>query len=298
MKKLRFLSPRTAMTVGLVLAGVSGGAIATASGTTLTPAVTFVSPAHGPVAGGTLVGIKGANLVSASAVTFGGTAAGFVVRSNSLIVATAPAAGGPGSVDIQVTTANGTSAISTADVYSYVTTPAIQSLVPRIGSTLGGNHVVISGSDFTGVSSVTFGGTPAKSFVVDSPTAITAISPPGATGIDMVAVTGSDGTTPSDPAAEFTYVTRVPTVTSVVFDVGNVGGGDPVTITGTRFLRGATVYFGSTPAASVHVLSTGTITCIAPAGSPGIVDVTVSTTKGASVISTVDEYKYTAVGPA
>jgi len=43
----------------------------------------------------------------------------------------------------------------------------------------------------------------------------------------------ADGTTPFDPADHFKYVTRVPVVSSVVFDVGNEAGGATVTITHT-----------------------------------------------------------------
>lgn len=48
---------------------------------------------------------------------------------------------------------------------------------PAQGSTLGGTSVTVTGSGFTGATAVTFGDTAAASFVVDSSTQITAVSP-------------------------------------------------------------------------------------------------------------------------
>jgi hypothetical protein len=87
----------------------------------VTPAITSLSPNSGPAAGGTVVTITGANFIGATAVSFGGTAASFTVNSATQITATSPA--GSGIVDIRVTSPNGTSAISTADQFTYVAPP-------------------------------------------------------------------------------------------------------------------------------------------------------------------------------
>jgi hypothetical protein len=283
----------------LVAAAVGVTALATpASGITTTPVVNQVSPAHGPVGGGTLVNVEGAHLLGATAVTFGGVSAAFVNRSDSMLQAFSPAGTANTSVDIEVTTAFGTSTATSRDLFTYVTTPAIQSIRPNVGSTRGGNLVAISGSDFTGVtgaSAVMFGSLPAQSYTVLSPTSIAAISPAAGLSIVDVKVTGTDGTTPTDPADRYSYALRVPVVTSVVFDVGPVIGGTNVTITGSRFAKDATVNFGTTPATNVTYVNSTTLTATVPAaGGPGIVDVTVATSKGASVINhPIDEYRYT-----
>jgi hypothetical protein len=78
--------------------------------------------------------------------------------------------------------------------------PAVASLNPNTGSTAGRTAVTISGSGFTGATSVTFGGAPA-SFSVASVTRIMATAPAGSTGSADVVVTtpgGSSGTSPSD----------------------------------------------------------------------------------------------------
>jgi len=255
------------------------------------PTVRSVSPDHGSVNGGTTVTITGRYLVGATSVSFGGTpAVSFTPKSNNAILAQSPS-GTAGTVDITVTTSLGTSAVVVADEFTYVTTPAIQSISPRIGSSTGGNRVTIAGSDFTGVTGVSFGGTPAASFVIDSAQAITAISPPEAAGIVDVTVTGPDGTSPIDPGDRYSFALRVPKVTSVVPDVGPVG--TSVTITGTGFAKVSAVSFGSTPAAGFVVdMKAKTITVLSPPGS-GVVDITVTAAKGTSIVVPMDVYTYT-----
>jgi hypothetical protein len=83
------------------------------------PTVTAVSPRTGSARGGTNVTIHGNNLTGGTSVHFGTVAAAKVsVQSATQLVATAPAHG-PGGVHITVTTDDGTSASSIADVYSY-----------------------------------------------------------------------------------------------------------------------------------------------------------------------------------
>jgi hypothetical protein len=85
------------------------------------PTVTAVSPSSGPVAGGNLVTVTGTNFLGAYQVQFGtNVASSFTVLSSTTIVVTAPAGGGTGSVDIRVTTYDGTSSVGAGDVYTYV----------------------------------------------------------------------------------------------------------------------------------------------------------------------------------
>jgi len=56
--------------------------------------------------------------------------------------------------------------------------PFITSLDPDHGPAVGGTSVVITGRNFTGATAVMFGANPATSFVVDSDSQITAVSPP------------------------------------------------------------------------------------------------------------------------
>jgi hypothetical protein len=84
------------------------------------PAITSVAPTSGPAAGGTTVTITGTSFTAATAVKFGTVAAtSFTVVSPTKIHAVAPAHA-TGRVDVNVTTAGGTSATVTGDRYHYV----------------------------------------------------------------------------------------------------------------------------------------------------------------------------------
>jgi hypothetical protein len=88
------------------------------------PVVSGVTPANGPVSGGSKVTITGTSLGDAFAVDFGGTAATQVtVISTTEVQAVAPAVPFPGRVDIFVTTSDGTSAPTPADIYTYGSPP-------------------------------------------------------------------------------------------------------------------------------------------------------------------------------
>jgi len=300
MKRFIVTSVAIVLATGLGILAASSGAVAHQRGQHArvhAPKVVSVTPNHGSLTGGTIVEIRGSNLVSASAVDFGTTAASFVPRTKHLIQAIAPA--GTGTVDVRVTTNTGTSAIVPGDQFSYVSTPVIQSVRPRVGSTLGGNQVTISGTDFTNTTAVNFGSTPATNFLVDSPNAITAVAPAHAAGtVDIMVTILGGSSSPTDPADKYTFAQNLPVVTSVVFDVGNVAGGEQVTITGRLFLSGATVKFGSTPSPSVTVKSSTKIAATAPPGAAGTVEVTVQTSNGTSALDPpIDDYLYTSSGP-
>ncbi|MBS0582315.1 MAG: IPT/TIG domain-containing protein, partial [Proteobacteria bacterium] len=71
-----------------------------------------------------------------------------------------------------------------------------------------------------------------------------------------------------------------------------------VTITGTNLSGATAVQFGATNAASFTVNSATSITAVAPAGSAGAVDVTVTTAGGTSATSAADQYTYVAAPTA
>lgn len=72
-------------------------------------------------------------------------------------------------------------------------------------------------------------------------------------------------------------------------------GGDTVTLTGAYFDEGASVFFGTTEAVSVTFVNDATLTATVPAGSAGIVDVTVENGDGQkSVFERGLTYRYAA----
>ncbi len=86
------------------------------------PSVTQISPTTGPASGGTSVVISGSGLTGATAVDFGTTPAGsFSYNADSgQITAISPV--GTGTVNVTVTTPQGTSATSSADQFTYTST--------------------------------------------------------------------------------------------------------------------------------------------------------------------------------
>lgn len=286
MRKLALAFGVTALGISSAVVGLAAPAWAHKSDA---PVVTSVVPDHGSVDGGATVTIRGKNLITATAVDFGSTpAANFTPVSADVLSATSPA--GTGTVDITVTTPAGVSTTGPGDQFTYVTTPAIQKVSPRSGLTAGGNQVTIVGSDFTGATQVDFGSTSAA-FVVDSDQAITATAPAEPVGTVDVTVTGPDGTSPIDPADNYTYVFRLPEVKSVTPNNGPASGGTTVTIAGSGFTKVSAVDFGSTPATTFKAHGARSITAVAPAGS-GTVDVTVTNNEGTSLTNPGDEYTY------
>ena len=73
---------------------------------------------------------------------------------------------------------------------------------------------------------------------------------------------------------------------------GSVLGTNTVTISGTNFLGVTSVTFGGVPATGVTVVNPGTITAIAPAHEPGMVQVQVATGTGATPDTAADDYTY------
>ena len=156
------------------------------------PTVTAISPNSGPTAGGTGVTITGTNLTGATAVSIGGTAAtGITVVNSTTITATTPS-GTAGAKNVVVTTPGGTG--TGTNLYTYVAAPTVTAISPTSGPTAGGTSVTITGTNFTGATAVTIGGTAATSVVVVNATTITAVTPAGTAGAQNVTVTTPGGT--------------------------------------------------------------------------------------------------------
>ena len=136
--------------------------------------------------------------------------------------------------------------------------PAVTGLEPYKGPAAGGNHVVIRGTGFVGLSgetAVRFGAANALSYVVDSPLQITAVAPAGTVGASVdVVVTTPMGVSVISPACRYVYLAP-PAIATVAPAAGAAAGGNVVVITGSGFdeLEGpAAVRFGSVNATQLH----------------------------------------------
>jgi IPT/TIG domain len=135
--------------------------------------------------------------------------------------------------------------------------PTITSFSPASGPV--GTTVTITGTNFTGTTSVKFGGTSA-SFTVVSDTSVTATVPGGA-ATGTIAVTAPGGTATS--ATAFSVTPPAPTIVSFAPTSGPAGVN--VTIGGTNFTGTTSVKFGGA-SASFTVVSDTALNATVPSG--------------------------------
>jgi hypothetical protein len=158
--------------------------------------------------------------------------------------------------------------------------PTVESLNHKLGTSLGGQKLVIKGMSLSGATAVRFGSGEA-SFTVASATRINAVSPPGE-GTVAITVTTPGGTSALTAADEYKYESRDPGVSKVSTNKGPAAGGVTVKITGVNFKEVSAVEFGDVPAAEYTVESSTSITAVSPAQSVGLDDIRVTTPYGKS----------------
>ena len=226
------------------------------------PVVSGLSTTSGPTTGGTSVTVEGTGLARPVAVHFGTVAAASYSYDSATgtLTAVAPSSSA-GTVDLTVTTANGTSAADPADdrfTYQPPTTttptttttppptttttpptkkpsptapslspPVISAVSPGSGLDAGGTPVTITGRDLSGAGAMHFGTAPATFTVVDASRIVaTAPAYPGGSRSVDVTVTGPGGTSTVTPAAQFTWRTggyRLVAADGGVFSFGDAG---------------------------------------------------------------------------
>jgi len=207
---------------------------------------------------GTQVNIYGTGFTGVTSVTLGGVPATIVSVSSTMITVLV-GAGATGNVT--VTTPFGTVSVPG---FTYIPSPTITSFTPTTAAT--GSTITITGTNFTNATAVSFGGVAATSFIVVSPTVITAVVGNGASGNVSVTTPGGTAT-----LTGFVYLSP-PSITS--FTPNNATIGSTVTITGTNFTGATAVTFGESPATSFTVVSPTTITAVVGAVTGGSVNVT------------------------
>jgi hypothetical protein len=246
----------TAVPVHVTVSGPNGPSSPTAADLftytpTGAPVVSAINPATGPSEGRTQVFITGQNLGNPTNVTFGGTNAfGFFSLAPNLVQANSPlitAATYPKAVDVVVTTPSGSSPVAPAnDTYTYTATPlpTITGVSPATGPP--GTSVYISGTDFGGLSGVSFGTTAANGAIFGPSLGVIQLpSPTGIPGPAVdVRVTAAGGQSAITAADHYTYTAaEPPIITSISPNSGPTG--TLVNIIGEH-LGGATqVYFGT-----------------------------------------------------
>ncbi|WP_217486137.1 putative Ig domain-containing protein [Pseudomonas protegens] len=107
-------------------------------------------------------------------------------------------------------------------------TPTLTSAAPNSGSTAGATSVVLTGTNLTGATAVSFGGTAASSFIVNNASTITATTPSHAAGAVNVVVTTPGGT--ATLTNGYTYAVPAPTVGPVSATVAANSSANPITL--------------------------------------------------------------------
>ena len=223
------------------------------------PSITYFNPGYaGPLSNSTIT-ISGTNFTGATSVAFGGVpAASFSVLSSSFI--TAVPAANSSSGDVTVTTPLGSDKMAG---FVWVQLPTITAITPT--SQINGGMVTITGTNFIGVDSVSFGGVRALNFYASSATTIVAYVGEGASGNVTVSTVGG-----SASIGGFVYTS--PLITSI--NPKAAAAGQTVTITGSNLNGITAVQFGGVNAASFSVNSSGKITAVLGTGASGNVSLT------------------------
>ncbi|MBG8554194.1 RCC1 domain-containing protein [Hymenobacter guriensis] len=156
---------------------------------------------------GSPVTVTGTNLAGLTVLTVNGAdALASVTNSTSTgftFVVPAGALLGAGTVSVAAGCGAGSSTAFTVGP----PTPILNAL--SRDAELPGQAVVLTGLNFTGTSTVSFGGVPAASVTYTSPTSLTAVVPVAATpGSSAVVVTTATGSSPNSPAFEVLQVYR------------------------------------------------------------------------------------------
>ncbi|MBS0655800.1 MAG: IPT/TIG domain-containing protein, partial [Verrucomicrobia bacterium] len=148
--------------------------------------------------------------------------------------------------------------------------PVITNVSPAFGPSSGGTSVAISGSGFTGTTAVDFGTTTAASFIVNSDTSITAVSPAHSPQVVTLFVTAPSGTSSASDTSFFTFqgnwqafvtnnedntVTIIDAVTNAVLATVSVGN-SPNTL--DILPDGSMAYIANSSDSSISVIATST----------------------------------------
>lgn len=265
------------------------------------PSIISISPSVGSSANTTTVSVTGTNLVCAGSATVRSSLRDLSAAiladplhpntAQQLQVAIPPQPHGT-TGDLVIHTSGGDSLTVPGDLFHWqASPPQLTTITPASGPARGGQPVVLKGLGMSFATSVLFGNTASPSVTVNSDTQLTAVAPAGC-GAVAVTVTTSAGISLS---ATFTYVSGTPSVGGLSPSDGSTAGGNQVTVTGSNFLCASGVSFGGQPVASYHIDSDGQITTTAPAGAPGVMDVTVGNAAGTSATTLADQYAYVGV---
>ncbi|SHG80306.1 hypothetical protein SAMN04488109_1914 [Chryseolinea serpens] len=194
-------------TTGVITVTTPAGSCTSSNNFTVAPVVNSFSPPSGPA--GTVVAVSGNNFENITDVFFNGIKAKtFTMKSTTSLEATVPASAGAGLITVVSAIGSGSSG------HAFTITPLVTAVRPASGMV--GTPVTIDGSDFTGVSDVTFNNVRAN-FSITNDTQIATTVPQTATS-GYLAVSNSAGS-----SNIYFTVSPAPALTSVTPSTAQVG---------------------------------------------------------------------------
>ena len=179
--------------------------------------------------------------------------------------------------------ANGSVTAQDSTIVKLVGVPTVTALTPAVGGMGAGSLVTITGENFSGATSVTFGSAAATSFALINNSTIQAVAPASTAagapiligGAVDVIVKGPTGTSLASNASKFTYSLATVTV-NLTPNTGPAAGGTSVTITGANLPTFGQVWFGGTAAQSSNLTSSQLASAVSPQNSTGNISVPIT----------------------
>lgn len=285
----------TALAVSGVLA-FTGLVAAPATGAVVErPTLTSITPAIGPIAGGQQFTATGTNLLNAKFLFEFENYATNVTCTATSCTGTTPAGTYSGQAQQVFAITDGGNSLEENVTYTYYRTPQVTGISPASGTAAGGTQVTITGKNLIGATAITFGpGRKVANVNCAEYTVCTATAPPGTTGAVVdVQVTSPGGTSAADAAARFTYTSPLPTITAISPNIGPLGGGNWISITGTNLTGLDAILFGANYASSGGCTTSTSCSALVPAGTAaGTVDVRTHTPQGWSPVTPAARYTY------
>jgi hypothetical protein len=264
----------------------------------LAPCVDAIEPSHGWVNGGKAVEVRGADFHATCRARFGDRRAEVRFKSSTLLEVVVPEGAGPGLVDVTIENPGGSSA-TLPEAFRYDPVPAppkIISLLPAVGSTVGGEVVRVTGDNFTETTRIRLAEVTAVSRLVSSK--LVDIEVPARSLPGVVAIEAVDAGVTVRVEGAFTYVSpKVPKIASLEPLSGPQTGGTRVVIEGEGFPANAVVRIGREAPKHVAIKGTTRIEIVTPpAKAAGFADLEISSPEtGPGVMK--NAFRYDAVPP-
>ncbi|SHI68178.1 hypothetical protein SAMN02745146_1374 [Hymenobacter daecheongensis DSM 21074] len=251
------------------------------AGSNPVPTITGLSPASVPPGSGafTLV-VTGTGFVPGSFVQSTAPVSNTTYLSATQLSVSLPPGAVTGTYPVTVTNpAPGGGTSAPFNFYVTSTTgpaPTISSFAPA--SAVAGTLVTVTGTNFTGASSVTLNGASVGSFNVVSATQLTfVVSTSSSTGRITITTPGGIATSPTELVVTGNPANPVPTISSLSPPSVPAGSGAfTLVITGTGFLPSSTVTFNNFPLSITYISPTQISVNLPPGAVPGFYPVVVT----------------------